>query len=65
MNSVMDQDNRILIVTLEYEKVKQGPDQSVIDFVVQLDDLEYELNITDEMEKRRKLFAKLRPDLLR
>jgi hypothetical protein len=65
MNSVIDQDNRMLIVTLEYEKVKQGPDQLVTDFVAQLDDLEYELSVTDEEEKRRKLFAKLRPDLLR
>jgi hypothetical protein len=30
-----------------------------------LDDLEHKLSVTDEKEKRRKLFTKLRPDLLR
>lgn len=62
-DATLDEDNRRLAVERELEAAKQRSNQSVMQFVLYLDELEDELGITDGETRRQRLYGKMLPKL--
>jgi predicted DNA-binding protein YlxM (UPF0122 family) len=56
-------DARRLLVSRKYKSAYQGLKQSILSFVNYLEELEAELELFTETQKRDNLFNKVRPEL--
>jgi predicted DNA-binding protein YlxM (UPF0122 family) len=64
-NLLLQPDARRLLVSRKYESARQGPKQLILSFVNYLEELEAELELFTETQKRDNLFNKICPELQR